>query len=300
MDTASDEAPAAQASLERSADNPLRARRTEQGITRKELAARAGASASAVTGIENGHHRPSLELARRIAEALNSDVSEIFELRECACGCGGLIVDQARLGSEARFLSGHNSREPEHGATIVQAHRARRRRLGIPEEKICEGCGRTFTRSEVPNQPLVHWLARKHCSFTCAHGPPVEFRPCAREGCGQTFKPSWSADPSRRHCSITCAQLDRFEAGNVAAAFVAEMPGRARRVWKLKWAPKPGRRRLDERHDYEEALERIRVKYEETHASERELERLTGESRTMVRLALGRPLKGPPHTLKPT
>jgi hypothetical protein len=70
------------------------------------------------------------------------------------------------------------------------------------------------------------------------------------------------------------------------------MPGRARRVWKLKWAPKPGRRRLDERHDYEEALERIRVKYEETHASERELERLTGESRTMVRLALGRPLKG--------
>jgi DNA-binding XRE family transcriptional regulator len=246
MSTASDQAPAAQGSLERGADNPVRARRTEHRLTRKELAARAEASASAITGIENGHHRPSVELARRIAEALNSDVRDLFQLRECACGCGGLMVDQARLGSEARFLSGHNCREPEHGATIARAHRARRRRLGIPEEKICEGCGRTFTRSEVPNQPLVHWLSREHCSFTCAHGPPVEWRVCAREGCERKFKPSWSADPSRRHCSVRCAQLDRFEAGNVAEAFVEQMPGRARQRWGGRWnatkPPAPGAR----------------------------------------------------------
>jgi hypothetical protein len=44
------------------------------------------------------------------------------------------------------------------------------------------------------------------------------------------------------------------------------------------------------RLDYEEKLQLIRDKYEETHASERDLKRLTGESRRMVRTALGRPL----------
>ena len=153
------------------------------------------------------------------------------------------MVDQARLGSSARFLSGHNCREPEHGARIARAHRARRARLGIPEEKVCKGCGRTFTRSEVPRQPLVHWLAREHCSFTCAHGPPVEPRVCARDGCEQIFKPSWNGDPSLRHCSVSCAQQDRFEAGDVAEAFVEHMPGRSRQRWGGRWnATKPPHR----------------------------------------------------------
>jgi hypothetical protein len=157
------------------------------------------------------------------------------------------MVDQARLGSSAQFLSGHNCREPEHGARIARAHRARRARLGIPEEKVCKGCGRTFTRSEVPRQPLVHWLAREHCSFTCAHGPPVEPRVCARDGCEQIFKPSWNGDPSLRHCSVSCAQQDRFEAGDVAEAFVEHMPGRSRQRWGGRWnatkPPAPGARR---------------------------------------------------------
>jgi transcriptional regulator with XRE-family HTH domain len=49
-----------------------------------------------------------------------------------------------------------------------------------------------------------------------------------------------------------------------------------------------GRTRNDARRDYEDALARIRQAYEETHATERELQRITGESRRMIRTALGR------------
>src|SRR4051794_34587859 len=100
MSTASDTAPAAQGSLGRGADDPIRARRIEQGLSRVQLAARVEVSKSALAGIENGHHRPSLELARKIAEALDAEIAEMFTLRECACGeCGELMVDQDRLGS---------------------------------------------------------------------------------------------------------------------------------------------------------------------------------------------------------
>jgi putative transcriptional regulator len=259
MRTASETAPAAGGSLGRGANDPIRARRQAQGVTRRELAARVGASKSALAGIENGHHRPSLELARRIADALEADVAELFELRECACGCGEPMVDQARLGSSARFLPGHNSREFEHSVAATRAHRARRARLGIPEEKTCKRCGRTFTRSEVPNQSLAHWLAREHCSFECAHGPPVELRPCAV--CGEPFKPSWSADPSLRCCCGSHGQQFRFEAGNVPPEFVAQMPGRARQRHGGKWAGRKagrlgGRQRgySDEQRDWVLAL----------------------------------------------
>ena len=66
--------------------------------------------------------------------------------------------------------------------------------------------------------------------------------------------------------------------------------GSTRRRWKLKWAPKPGRPRLDADPECAARLARIRETYEATHASERTLERLTGESRRMVRIALGRPM----------
>jgi hypothetical protein len=61
--------------------------------------------------------------------------------------------------------------------------------------------------------------------------------------------------------------------------------GRTRQIYFGRWAPVGGRPRNDARPDYEDALERIRRAYEETHASERDLERLTGDSRRMVRIA---------------
>jgi transcriptional regulator with XRE-family HTH domain len=65
-----------------------------------------------------------------------------------------------------------------------------------------------------------------------------------------------------------------------------------RRVWGGRHHGKAGggRPRNEKRRDYDEALDRIRVAYSETHASERELERITGESRRMIRTALGRSL----------
>jgi DNA-binding XRE family transcriptional regulator len=285
MSTASEQAPAAQRSVERGADSPLKAERVRQGLTRRELAALAGVSKSTLAGIENGHHRPSVELAGRFAVALDVDLLGVFTLIDCECGkCDEQMVDMPRLGSSARFLSGHNSRLPEHAEAATRAHRARRRRLGIPEEKICARCGETFTRSDVPNQSIAHWIARQYCSGDCRWPVRVEPRPCG--WCGVEFKPD---EDKHEYCCVSHAQLARFKRGDVAAEFVAEMPGQARRMWKLKWAPRPGRPRNDERLDYDETLEMIRVTYDETHASERELERLTGESRRMVRTALERP-----------
>jgi DNA-binding XRE family transcriptional regulator len=214
----------------------MRARRTNVGITRNELALLVGLSASAIAGIENGHHAPGREVAQKISAALAVEATSIFDFRECECGCGESTV--------ARFVSGHNCRRAGHGKAIQQAHQARRRRLGIPETKECRKCGRTFTRSDVPNQNLSHWLAREHCSFECAHGPPVEERPCRY--CGEMYRPDDNA-PTRLFCSRRCAQTNRVHElvrdGRrlVADAFIEHMPGKARRIIKLRLAPKPGR-----------------------------------------------------------
>ena len=208
--------------------NRIRARRVERGLTRRELAARAGVSASALTGIENGHHRPSVELAQGLADALDAELEDLFELRVCACGCGGLMIDQARLGSSARFMCGHNTRTTGHGETVRRGHQARRARLGIPEEKTCERCGQTFTRSDVPNQSDAHWLARRYCSGDCRWPIRVEVEPCAY--CGAPFKPHHRGHT--RFCSRRHAQLARWQrVTDIADAVIAALPPRARQVW---------------------------------------------------------------------
>ena len=242
MNTASDTAPAAQGSLGRGADDPIRARRAELNISRTELALGVDVGKSTIAGIENGHHRPSLELARKIAEALNSDVRELFTLQECECGCGELMVDRSRRGSSARFLPGHNCRGPEHGPAVARAHRARRARLGIPEEKICERCGETFTRSDFPRQSDAGWIARKFCSGDCRWPVRAQERHC--EQCGELIpRKVMSDNRNRQFCSRRCGQLNRWKRGAIAAQAVAQLPGRARRVWKLRWTRSPGRGR---------------------------------------------------------
>jgi DNA-binding XRE family transcriptional regulator len=232
MSTASDTAPAAQPSLERGA-HKLRAERLDQGLTRKEHAARVGISPDSLTNIENGNHRPSLERARRLSDALGVRMDTLFPTCECACGCGELLIDQARHGSAARYLSGHNCRAAEHGASISRAHQARRARLGIPEEKTCERCGRTFSRAEVPNQSLAHWLKRRFCSNDCFCPERGEPRSCAI--CGGDFLPSYRAEESRRCCCGSHGQLYRFQEGNVAPEFIAHMPSRARQRHVGRW-----------------------------------------------------------------
>jgi DNA-binding XRE family transcriptional regulator len=225
MQTASDTAPAARGTVESGVDSKLRAERERQGLARKELAARAAMSANTLTGIENGHQRPSIPVAATLAKALRVAMTDLFTIVECECGeCGELLIDMPRHGSAARFLSGHNVHRPEHGEAIASAHRSRRSRLGIPEEKICKGCGRIYTRSEVPRQRLEHWLAREYCPDGC-RWPVVEPRPC--EYCGEVFRP----DENRRHyCpGTTHGQLARWERlTDIPDAVLKALPSRAR------------------------------------------------------------------------
>jgi hypothetical protein len=106
------------------------------------------------------------------------------------------------------------------------------------------------------------------------------------------------AEARKKCCGYQCAARWRWQRLVGVGPFIkahalpgrGHWPGATRRLLHLRAAPRPGRPRNDARSDYAETLKMIRDKYEETHASERDLERLTGESRRMVRTALGRPL----------
>ena len=56
----------------------IRARRTEHGLSLRELARRVGVSASALSQIENGHSRPSVDTLYALARALGVTPDEIF------------------------------------------------------------------------------------------------------------------------------------------------------------------------------------------------------------------------------
>lgn len=68
-------------------------------------------------------------------------------MAECACGCG------TEIAPHATYVRGHH-------------WRVRREQAGIPEEKVCEGCGRVYTRTEI-RQNTKHWLDRRFCSTEC-------------------------------------------------------------------------------------------------------------------------------------
>ncbi|MEG1558213.1 MAG: helix-turn-helix transcriptional regulator [Oscillospiraceae bacterium] len=60
--------------------NHVAAIRRAKGKKQQELAMAAGLAQATLSDIENGKICPSIYLALRIAEALNCDVNELFEL----------------------------------------------------------------------------------------------------------------------------------------------------------------------------------------------------------------------------
>lgn len=56
----------------------LRAIRERKGLQREVVAAAAGMTVSHLYNLEQGRNKPSLDLARRIAEALDVTVDDIF------------------------------------------------------------------------------------------------------------------------------------------------------------------------------------------------------------------------------
>ncbi|PGX09297.1 helix-turn-helix transcriptional regulator [Bacillus sp. AFS033286] len=53
--------------------------RKEQGITQEELAQKVGITRAYLSNLENGKYKPSLDVALRIANVLESAVEKIFK-----------------------------------------------------------------------------------------------------------------------------------------------------------------------------------------------------------------------------
>lgn len=63
-----------------------------KGMTKTELARRIGAPVSHVTVICNGHMRPSLRLATKIADELGKDAGELFREWNLFDSCRGKVA----------------------------------------------------------------------------------------------------------------------------------------------------------------------------------------------------------------
>ncbi|HDR3347512.1 TPA: helix-turn-helix transcriptional regulator [Bacillus cereus] len=59
--------------------NKITMLRKEKGITQKKLSLEVGITRAYLSNLENGKHKPSLEVALRIAEILESTVEKIFK-----------------------------------------------------------------------------------------------------------------------------------------------------------------------------------------------------------------------------
>ena len=57
----------------------LAARRKEKGLTQAELGAEIGIAQRTVAAYESGERRPSVDVAKRLAEALDFSWAELFE-----------------------------------------------------------------------------------------------------------------------------------------------------------------------------------------------------------------------------
>lgn len=87
------------------------------------------------------------------------------------CGCGTQLKKR-----NATFARGH------YGRGVGGFHHL------PPEEKDCEHCGRTFSRSEVAHrQSNKHWAARRFCGQLCQEGALAVFATAQR---GE-LHPSW-------------------------------------------------------------------------------------------------------------
>ena len=60
--------------------NSIRRLRFERNMTQEELALRTGVSRQTIMSIERGQTNPSVLLAYKIAAALDTDVTEVFEM----------------------------------------------------------------------------------------------------------------------------------------------------------------------------------------------------------------------------
>lgn len=58
--------------------NKIKARREQLGLTQKQVADKVGIAESQYQGYENGRHMPTVQLAIKIAQILNTTVEKLF------------------------------------------------------------------------------------------------------------------------------------------------------------------------------------------------------------------------------
>jgi hypothetical protein len=162
-------------------------------------------------------------------------------------------------------------------------------------ELVCHTCGNRFTRApSLTIDPRTgEPFARHFCSRACLS--TARLVPCAF--CGKEVR-RIPAELDHEHvcCSRKCTAQLRRKLG-LPQLIAPNWGGSSRRIWKLKWAPKPGRPRLDSHPEYDAKIAEIQKAYVESYdeatgkyASERALASLTGTTRYMVGIALGKPL----------
>lgn len=62
--------------------NRIRALRTDAGLTQQALAEACGVTRQTIIALEGGHYGPSLELAFRIAHALDAPLDAVFQWQD--------------------------------------------------------------------------------------------------------------------------------------------------------------------------------------------------------------------------
>lgn len=104
----------------------IRALRRFRALTTREVAAKAGVSASLVNQVETGKTSPSFSTLRRIAQALDVPLAEFFT--------DGAPAEEAQPAAQAdvsRFAAA-----PPSGESVVIVRRDRRKRLQLPESHV--------------------------------------------------------------------------------------------------------------------------------------------------------------------
>ncbi len=91
----------------------LKDKRELQALSQQDLASKSGVAKSTIVRIENGQHKPNWVTIRRLAGALNCDVSELVQLRqERERGIGDEATDTEQPNPEPRIdLKGDDQRE---------------------------------------------------------------------------------------------------------------------------------------------------------------------------------------------
>jgi transcriptional regulator with XRE-family HTH domain len=62
----------------------LRRLRKERGVTQENFATDSGFNRGYISGVERGARNPSVQVLVRIADALNADVAELFDVAKAA------------------------------------------------------------------------------------------------------------------------------------------------------------------------------------------------------------------------